>query len=378
MNFNLSDDATMVKDSAVRYLKDKSTGAAVKEMICSEEGYARNIWKEIAELGWLGYVYDEKYGGSSGSFLNLFIIFEQMGKYLLPSPFFPSCVLSGFLITEAGSDQMKSAWLPGVIRGEAVLTTALLDEEGNCDCDDPLLKAKETKEGRYAIDGVRILVPYVNIASDIIVCANVSGSPDGANGPTLFMVNKQSPGVQATLLNTMTEAKKYAVTFNHVECTRENVIGEFGKGSFYINKILPCAIALRCGEMLGGLERVCDMTVAYMKEREQFGGPLGRLEVVQHYCADLATYLETARLLAYQAAANLSAGRPGLQEVYMAKAWLSDCYKNATWIAHQLHGAVGFAAEHDLHLYYRHAKELELEFGDSTVFRQKVADEMGI
>jgi alkylation response protein AidB-like acyl-CoA dehydrogenase len=120
------------------------------------------------------------------------------------------------------------------------------------------------------------------------------------------------------------------------------------------------------------------MTVDYMKQRVQFGRPLGALQVVQHYCVDIATLLDTCRLIAYQAASLLSEGIPCPKEVAMAKAWCSDAYKRATQIAHQLHGGIGFTDEHDLHLYYKHAKACEMEFGDSWWHRQKVAEEMGL
>ena len=130
--------------------------------------------------------------------------------------------------------------------------------------------------------------------------------------------------------------------------------------------------------MLGGLERVLEMTVEYMKERHQFGQPLGSLQVVHHYCADMATYLETTRLITYQAATLVDEGIPCDKEIAMAKAWCSDAYKQCTWIGHQLHGGIGFTEEHDLHLYYKHAKDSDLAFGSSWYHRLKVAEEMGI
>jgi alkylation response protein AidB-like acyl-CoA dehydrogenase len=130
--------------------------------------------------------------------------------------------------------------------------------------------------------------------------------------------------------------------------------------------------------MVGGLSRVVDMTVDYVKQRVQFGKPLGVLQVIHHYCADMTTLLDTARLVSYQAASLIGAGLPSAKEVAMAKAWCSDSYKKATQVAHQLYGGIGFTEEHDLHLYYKHAKASELDFGDSWVQRQKVAAEMGL
>jgi alkylation response protein AidB-like acyl-CoA dehydrogenase len=109
------------------------------------------------------------------------------------------------------------------------------------------------------------------------------------------------------------------------------------------------------------------MTVDYVKQRVQFGRPLGALQVVQHYCADISTFADTSRMIAYQAASFIDAGLPCAKEVAMAKAWCSDAYKKSTQIAHQLHGGIGFTEEHDLHLYYKHAKVSELDFGDSGI-----------
>ena len=130
--------------------------------------------------------------------------------------------------------------------------------------------------------------------------------------------------------------------------------------------------------MLGGLERVVEMTVEYVKQRYQFDRPLGSLQVIQHYCADMATDLESARLITYQAASLLSESIPCTKEIAMAKAWCSDAYKKSTWIAHQLHGGVGFTEEYDLHLFYKHAKAAELSFEDAFFHRSRVADQLGI
>ena len=135
---------------------------------------------------------------------------------------------------------------------------------------------------------------------------------------------------------------------------------------------------LRCAEMLGGMRQVLDMTLVYVKERHQFGRALGAFQSVQHHCADIATCLETSRLIAYQAAACVSEGGVCRKEIAMAKAWCSEAYRKSTWAAHQVHGGMGFTEEYDLHLYYRHAKELELTFGDSRLHREVVGDEMGL
>lgn len=376
MDFSLSEETVLLKSSAERFFKEKCPPSLVKELIKDEKGFSTALWREMAELGWLGLLYDEKYGGSAGSFFDLFSLFEEMGKALLPSPFFCSAVLSGLVINEAGDAKLKDSYLPSIIRGEKILTLALLDERGRYDGNDPKIEARRTQGGAYVINGTRLLVPYANVADEILLCARVQGSEPA--GPTLFKVQRSAPGQKMTFLDTLTQEKTFAVTYENVEVSAGDVIGSVGEGNTYWNQVLPKAIVLKCGEMLGGLQRVVDMTVAYMKERHQFGKPLGSLQVVQHYCVDMRTNLETSRLLTCQAAALLSEGLPCDKEIAMAKAWISDTYKRSTWTAQQLHGGIGFTEEHDLHLYYRHAKASELALGDSWAHRNRVAEEMGI
>lgn len=376
MDFSLSEETTLLKSSAERFFKEKCPPSLVKELVKEEKGFSTALWREMAELGWLGLLYDEKYGGSAGSFFDLFSLFEEMGKALLPSPFFCSAVLSGLVIQEAGDEKVKASYLPAIIRGEKILTLALLDEQGRCDGNDPRIEARKAQGGAYLIHGTRLLVPYANVAEEILLCARVTGS--GPAGPTLFKVPRSAPGQEITFLDTLTQEKTFAITYENVEVSAGDVIGSVGEGNAYLNQVLPKAVVLKCGEMLGGLQRVVDMTVTYMKERHQFGKPLASLQVVQHYCTDLSTYLETSRLITCQAASLLSEGLPCDKEIAMAKAWISDAYRRSTWTAQQLHGGIGFTEEHDLHLYYRHAKASELAFGDSWAHRNQVAEEMGI
>ena len=377
MDFSLSEETKMLKNNAEKFMKEKSPSSFVKNILKEEKGFSEALWKEIAGLGWLGLIYGDSYGGSGGDFFDLFILFEEMGKAVFPSPFFCSAVFAGLLINEAGDERIKKEYLPEIIEGKKIMTVGLRNEQGLYDYQDPALEAQEVRGGSYRINGTRLLVPYAHVADEMVVCAQLR---EGSRvlGPTLFKMKGKGSGAQLTPLNTITGEKHFAVTYADFAATPKDLIGVAGKGAAYVEKIMPKLIALKCGEMVGGLSKVVDMTVDYVKQRVQFGKPLGVLQVVQHYCADMTTFLDTARLIAYQAASLISAGLPCAKEVAMAKAWCSDAYKKSTQIAHQLHVGIGFTEEHDLHLYYKHAKVSELEFGDSWVQRQKVADAMGI
>ncbi len=376
MEFHFNEETKMLQSSAEKFCKEKSPSAFVKSMIKDAKGYSEAQWKEMANLGWLGLIYDEKYGGSGGSFFDLFILFEEIGKVQLPSPFLCSAIFAGLLLQEAGDENLKKAYLPLMIQGEKILTIALRNDQGHYDHASPALAAKEGEDGSYGIQGTRILVPYAHVAEEMIVCANLKGRK--ASGPTLFKVSGKASRLKRTPLQTLTGEKTFGVIFEDMPVSPKDLLGSVGQGAAYVDQVLPKVIALKCGEMVGGLSRVLNMTVDYVKQRVQFGRPLGALQVVQHYCADISTFADTSRLIAYQAASLINAGIPCAKEVAMAKAWCSDAYKKSTQIAHQLHGGIGFTEEHDLHLYYKHAKVSELDFGDSWVHRQRVSETMGL
>jgi alkylation response protein AidB-like acyl-CoA dehydrogenase len=377
MEFSLREETKMLKSNAEKFMKEKSPSSFVKNILKEEKGFSPALWKEMADLGWLGLIHGEAYGGSGGDFFDLFVLFEEMGKAVLPSPFFCSAVFAGLLIQGAGDDRLRKEYLPGILQGKRILTVGLRNEQGVYDYPAPDLVARETGKGSYRIKGTRLLVPYAHVADEILVCARLrKGSR--SFGPTLFKTKNKGPGVQVVPLNTLTGEKQFAVTYTDFAAAPQDLVGSPGKGAESVEKIMPRLIALKCGEMVGGLSKVVDMTVDYVKQRVQFGKPLGTLQVVQHTCADMTTFLDTARLIAYQAASLISAGLPCAKEVAMAKAWCSDVYKRGTQMAHQMHGGIGFTEEHDLHLYYKHAKAAELEFGDSWHHRQKVAEEMGL
>jgi len=370
MDFNLREETRMLKSNAEKFLKEKAPSSAVKNLLSGEMGFSPALWKEMADLGWLGLIYPEPCGGSGGDFFDLFVLCEELGRAVLPSPFFCSAVFAGLLLCEGGDEKVRKEVLPPMAEGKKILTVGLRDEKGLYDHLSPSLEARESAPGSYRVTGTRILVPYAHAAEEILVCARL-----GSSGPTLFRTPSRGPGVRATPLPTLSGEKNSAVTYAEAPA---DLLGAPGKGDRYVEGVMPKLITLKCGEMVGGLSRVVDMTVEYVKQRVQFGRPLGALQVVHHYCADMVTFLDTARLVAYQAASLLSAGLPCAKEVAMAKAWCSDAYKKVTQVAHQLHGGIGFTEEHDLHLYYKHAKTAELDFGDSWFHRQKVAAEMGL
>ena len=361
----------MLKDSFGEFLSKECPFDIVKEIKSNGKGYSKKIWRKMALLGWHGLVFEERYGGMEGSFLDLFVLFEEIGKTLLPSPLFVSAVMSGLLL-EAGNQDQKDEHLSRIISGKQIFTVAVLDESRRdfCSPTEPEAFAKKDSDGDYIVNGSFILVPYAKAADYILCCANITNGSTG--GPSIFMVNSKSEGLHLSTMETITDEKKYSLRLENVKVSAKNVIGKIGQGAFHMNRMLSRAIVIKCAEMIGGFKQALDMTVQYAIGRKQFGVPIGKFQAIQHYCADMAIDLQGAQLIAYQAASMMSEGKACEKEVAMAKAWCSDTYRNATQVCQQIHGSVGFTDEFNVGLFYKHAKECELMFGHSKIHRSIV------
>jgi alkylation response protein AidB-like acyl-CoA dehydrogenase len=374
MKLTLTEEQEMLKKTARDFLADKCSKKSVKQMEESETGYSRELWQEIAELGWMGLAFPEKYGGGGMNFLDLAVLLEEIGRACLPSPFFSTVVLWGLPILDFGSEEQKQEYLPKLIRGEKIFTLALT-EPGYHHYDVSSVTVKATPDGgKYTIKGTKLFVPDVHIA-DYLLCVARTKPKEGI---TIFLADAKNPRINYTILKTIAGDKLCEVVFDQMPVPKANVLGRLDQGWSAVQKIIERAAVGKCCEMVGNIQRVLEMTVDYAKERKQFDHPIGSLQIIQHYCADMATDIDGARLSTYQAAWMLSEGLPCTKEVAIAKAWTSQASQRVVALAHQIHGAIGVTIEHDLHYYTRRAKAAELAFGDADFYREVVAREMGL
>jgi alkylation response protein AidB-like acyl-CoA dehydrogenase len=349
----------------------------VREMAKDDRGYPSELWDKMAELGWMGLVFPEEYGGGGGSFLDLAVLLEEMGRACLPGPFFSTVVLAGLTILEAGSEQQKRELLPRIAKGDLIATLALTEPSARYTPEVISVKA-EVEGAEYVIDGTKLFVPDAHVADYIICVARTKESAIAPGGITLFGVDAKSPGLSCTQLVTMVGDKQCELVFDKVHLPKKNILGELDCGWTYIDKVLQQAAIAQCAEMVGGAQQVLEMTVNYAKERVQFDRPIGSFQAIQHHCANMATDVDGCRFITYQAAWMLSEGLPCTKEVAMAKAWVSDAFRRVTVLGQQVHGGVGFIEDHDMPLYFKRAKAWELAFGDADFHREKVAQELGL
>jgi alkylation response protein AidB-like acyl-CoA dehydrogenase len=377
MNLALTEEQEMLKKMAHDFLTDKLPKKVVKEIEESEPGYSPDLWREMAGLGWMGLSLPEKYGGSGMSFLDLAVLLEEMGKACLPGPYFSTVVLGGLTIADIGSDEQKQEYLPKLASGEKIFTLALTEPSAKYDAAAIQTKATADKDG-YILNGTKLFVPDAHIADYMLVVARTDEKAKAEKGITLFIVGGKSPGLNCTVLKTIANDKLCEVVFNKVKVPKENVLGELNQGWSTVQKIIQRAAVAKCCEMVGCIQQALDMTVSYAKERKQYDRPIGSFQVIQHYCADMATDVDGTRLSTYQAAWMVSEGLPGTREVAIAKAWAGEACQRVMALAHQIHGAIGVTIDHDLQYYTRRAKAAEVSFGDANFYREIVAQEIGL
>ncbi|MFN3974058.1 MAG: acyl-CoA dehydrogenase family protein [Dehalococcoidia bacterium] len=376
MDLGLTETQQMLKNSAREFLEKECPHTYVRAMEEDEKGYTVDMWKKLADLGWLGLPFPEAYGGTGSTFLDLCILLEEMGRALLPGPYFSTVVLAGLTVLDAGTDAQKQDILPKIASGDLIATFAITEPSARWDADG-IREVQATRRGnQWVLNGTKLFVPYAHVSDTILVAARTRSGANPTQGITCFILPAKAPGVSQTLLKTIASDRQSEVTFQNVSVPDSVVLGQVDQGWPIVERAIRRAAAATCCWMVGGAQRVLDMTVEYAKSRIQFGRPIGSFQAIQHHCANMAVDVEGARYIAYQAAWAVSEGLDAGMEVAMAKAWCSDAYRRVCALAHQSHGAIGFTKEHNLQLYTRRAKAAELMYGDPDFHRELVAQGM--
>ncbi len=377
MDFGLTEEQKILKRSAHDFLARKLSRDLVQQLEKSREGYSPALWREMAELGWMGLVIPEEYGGSGGSFLDLVILLEEMGYHVLPGPFFSTVVLGGSTILAAGSSRQREEYLPKLAKGELVATLALTEEQGGYDSSS--IQARGVlKDGAWVLGGTKLFVPDAHVADVILWVGRTreAGRPD--QGITICPVPGKSPGVTITVLKTLSREKLCEVSFDQVEVPASQVLGEPGNGWPVVRDVLEKAAVARAAEMVGGAQAVMDMALDYARSRVQFDRPIGSFQAIQHSFANMWIDINGSRNLLYKAAWMISRGTPASKEAAMAKARAGEAYRRITSLGHQIFGGIGFTMEHPMHLYHRRSIPGDLQFGDAVFQRGVIVRELGL
>jgi alkylation response protein AidB-like acyl-CoA dehydrogenase len=355
MQFGLSESQQILKDTARKFFSGECAIAEVRRLMETPTGHDPALWTKLAEQGFTGIVSPEEYGGMGLGKVELILLMEEAGYALLPGPFFSTVVLAGPVIEAVASPEHKKRYLSRIAAGQARATVALLEAGASWDPADVKLQAAGDK-----LTGSKLFVSDAAAADFIVVIAqNGVFAVDGA---------AKAPGLRIEPMKGMDLTRKiYSLEFSGTPAER---LG----GTDNLGRALALATAALAAEMVGGMQRALETTVAYAKTRKQFGKPIGIYQAVQHQCADMYLETESSRSAAYYAAWALEENAPdAAAAVSIAKMYASDAARNVGNRGIQVHGGMGFTWENDLHLYYRRAKASETMLGDATFHRERIA-----
>lgn len=375
MQLALTEDQELLAKTASDFASEKSPVSRVRALRDSgdETGFSRPLWKEMAELGWVGIPFPEDCGGAEMGLAELAVVLEELGRRLAPEPFLSTVLLGGQSLLLGGSDAQKDAWLAGIASGDRLLTLAFQEKRSRFDLHRVGTRA-ERHGGGFRLDGEKIAVLDGGTAEAFVVAARTAGDDDDGLGITLLLVPATAQGLSVEPQSRIDSRNAALVRFAGVDVGADAVVGTEGQGLTLLEAVVDRATVGLCAEMLGAMSQAFEDTLAYMKERIQFDVPIGSFQALKHRAAEMFIEVELCRS-AVMAAAR--ACDEGLEEapklVSLAKARCSDTAILVANEAVQMHGGVGMTDEFDIGFYMKRARVAELTFGDARWHRDRWA-----
>jgi len=357
MNFGFTEEQELLRQEVRKFLDAHCPMEQVRKLMETPDGFSRELWKQIGELGWLGLTVPEAQGGAGLGWVDLVVVLEEMGRTLFPSPFL-GATIGAAAIREAGSDAQKSRWLPALADGSAIASLAWLEPSDRIDLAGVELAGKPSDKG-VTLSGVKVQVLDAP-AADLFVVAFRDGS-----AVKLAVVERSAAGVTVEATPSIDQTRRVGrVRFENVVVAADAVLADASEAT--TTRILDLATAAVTAESLGAAEAAIRLTVRYANERLQFGSPIGRFQGVKHPLAEAFVDVESAKSILYYAAWALDErDADASRAVSLAKAYMSEAFPRVGIDAVQLHGGVGFTWEYDPHLYLKRSKWARPAFGDA-------------
>jgi pimeloyl-CoA dehydrogenase small subunit len=375
MDFTLSDEQRLLKDSVDRLLGDRYAFDQRKNHLKEPNGWSTALWSQYAELGLLGLPFAEEYGGFGGSAIEIMLVMEAFGRAMVLEPYLATVVLGGTAIRLGATDAQKSAILPAIAEGRTKLAFAHGERQARYDLTDVMTTAQHSGKG-WVLDGAKSVVTHGDCADTLIVSARNAGERDADQGITLFLVDANANGVARRSYAMRDEQRAAEISLSGVQVSQEDVLGEVGAGLAIIKRVIEAGIAATAAESVGAMEALHAMTLEYSRTREQFGKPIGTYQVVQHRLAEMLMSLEQGRSMAMLAA--MMVDEPDAIErehnIAMAKVGIGQAGRFVSQNAVQLHGGIGMTEELAVGHYFRRCMVIERLFGDTAHYLARLAE----
>lgn len=368
IDIDFADHQVRLGEAVRELLSRRNTPEVIREVEAGGRGFSRELWNEMAGLGWLGIDIPEQYGGAGAGFLDVYPLFEELGRALVLGPYHDTVGVGANLVLELGTEQQKDAYLPGIVAGDCIMSLALLEASGGFAADDVELRADANSGGGHVLTGTKLLVGWALDATTIIVPAL------SHEGISLFLVEPDADGLSCAPLDNLPADALFEVAFEGVAVGRDALLGSLGGGWEPLQAAMIRGAVLQAGTIVGAARTVLEVTNQYAKDRVQFGIPIGKNQAVQYMVSDILIDLHRADLLNRQAAFRIDRGQLHRREAAISIAFAKQASRHLHRQAHEAHAGVAFIDEHVLTLYSKHAKLWENHFGDARHYRQMIAD----
>jgi acyl-CoA dehydrogenase len=378
MKLVLSEEHRLLRESAAEFVRSKSSLKRIRALRDSEEaaGFSRDLWHEMAELGWAGIVVAEEHGGSGLGYSHLMVVMEELGRGLMPEPLIPTVFGSAALML-SGRPAQQEGVLPAVARGQTLLAVGYQEPRSRFDPRRVATRAEKRGDG-WVLRGEKHQVLAGGTADFLIVSARTAGAEADASGVTLFLVDAGARGVSLQRQSLVDGRPAAIVRLDGVEVDRGAVVGTVDDGVSVLEQALDRATAALSAEMLGSMLAAFEMTLEYLKTRKQFGTLIGTFQALKHRAAIVYTETELSRSAVMAACFAIDGGDARAVElVSLAKARLSDAFVLAANEAVQMHGGIGMTDEHDIGFFLKRARTAEMTFGDAAWHRRRYAEVKG-
>ncbi len=375
MDFELTDEQRQLQDSVARFVQDNYSFEQRRAIVATEAGYSEDYWQQMADLGWLGLSLPEDHGGIGLGPVETMILMEEFGKGLVAEPYLATVVLGAGAIVHGGSTDQKNAILPAVAEGKMKLALGFAERQSRYNLSDVATKAEKSGAG-YKLNGMKGVVFGAPSADKIVVSARTSGGPRDADGITLFVVDANQAGVSVRGYPTADGLRAGEVTLENVEVGADAVVGAVGGGLPVLEKVIDHAIAAIAAEATGAMSHLNDMTLEYIKTREQFGQPIGKFQVLQHRMVDMFIAHEEAKSMAMMAAMRVEEADAAERKKAMsaAKVQIGKSGRYVGQQAIQLHGGIGMTDEYAAGHYFKRLTMVDRSFGDVDFHLKRFSD----
>ena len=358
MDFALSEDQQFFQESIRKYLNSLDQTAIARSYIDEELMLTKKVWAGLSELGYLGINVAEKYNGIGEETLSMVPVFEEIGRSLLPGPYAETLGLVVPLLQKYGTDEQKQQYLPDIVSGKRIFSLAFLESGISFDADEVQLTPQK-EENDYILNGVKTLVPYVELANSLLVAVRTSS--DEVDGLTLLIIDIEECPLEIKRLENFDEARSLSeITFDNISVRNTQRLGSEDRGWQMLKEGFDHFNVTICAVMVGGMEKVVEMATEYSNTREQFDRKIGSFQAIKHKIVDMKRELENARSLTYYAAWAIDKeAEDKTLAISSARSYATESFIRGAGHNIHIHGGIGVTTELDSHLYLKRARAYE-------------------